>query len=98
MGNHHFCGLSNPERKIVRVFAGAGREVRGMNVQLRRTGGCRFRGMKRWSIFAVNESRRENKMQGIIESTERSKLGRDLFIVLTRTLVDLERCLKLLPW
>ena len=81
MGNHHFCGLSIPERKIVRVFADARREVQGMNVQLRRTGGCRFRGIKRWSIFVVNGSRRENKMRGVVEYTERSKLGRDLFIV-----------------
>lgn len=53
VGYHHFCGLSVPERKIVNVLAGVGRVFggEGMNVQLIRTGGCRFRGMKRDSIF-----------------------------------------------
>jgi hypothetical protein len=56
VGNHHFWGFPIPERKIVRVFAGEEREVLGMNVQLRRTSGCRFKGMKRGSIVVVNKS------------------------------------------
>jgi hypothetical protein len=56
VGNHHFWGLSMPEMKIINVFAGVERLLggEGINVQLSRTGGCRFRGMRRDSIFMFN--------------------------------------------
>ena len=66
VGYHHFCGLSIPEINTVRVFIGEGRVLRGMNVQLRRMGGCRFRGTNNCSIFkSIMDCLMNDRMAGV---------------------------------